>query len=95
MISCCLCCSADLIFILLDRPDEDRDQMISEHIMGCDNVDSSKHLPQDRRAMGARKRSWADSEAEGNVAAEKGEELTLLQRLRALASRQQAAQAPP
>ena len=49
----------DLIFILLDKPDEDNDQMISEHIMGFND---SLFRQQPTGNTGNKKRSWEDME---------------------------------
>jgi DNA helicase MCM8 len=60
----------DLIFILLDKPDEDRDKLISEHILGF-NASSETH--------NSLKRTFEEMESDSHKPDE--EEMTFSQRL--------------
>jgi DNA replicative helicase MCM subunit Mcm2 (Cdc46/Mcm family) len=65
----------DLIFILLDRPDESHDRLISEHIMNSHSAGSHSASSSGKRNRGA----W---EAEGPLTGADTESFTLQQRLR-------------
>jgi DNA helicase MCM8 len=65
--------AADLIFILLDRPDEGRDKLISEHILRVPSSSSSS-------SSVSKKRSANDAFDPSSVAPVEGQ--TLAQRLR-------------
>jgi DNA helicase MCM8 len=70
---------ADLIFILLDRPDESHDRLISEHIMNSHSAASShQHTAS---SSGKRNRGAWEAEAPLTSAADT-ESFTLQQRLR-------------
>ena len=60
----------DLVFIMLDRPDQDRDRQISEHIMRMSTSSSKSHSRQQK------------SDMLGNILDEGDVPLTLTQRLR-------------
>jgi DNA helicase MCM8 len=69
---------SDLIFILLDRPDESHDRLISEHIMNSHSAGSAH--PNAASTSGKRNRgAW---EAEGPLTGADTESFTLQQRLR-------------
>jgi DNA helicase MCM8 len=64
----------DLVFILLDRPDEGRDQMISEHILGFNSTSNSSSSSKRKHD------EFSGSKEEGGGEEEK--EMTFTQRLR-------------
>jgi DNA helicase MCM8 len=70
---------ADLIFILLDRPDESHDRLISEHIMNSHSAGSSH--PYTASSSGKRNRGAWEAEAPHTGAVDSGS-FTLQQRLR-------------
>jgi hypothetical protein len=69
----------DLIFILLDEPDEDRDQLISEHIMGFTEYGRTSGSSSSSSSSSKRPRLERDV---GNGDDQSGDERTLAQRLR-------------
>jgi DNA helicase MCM8 len=70
---------ADLIFILLDRPDESHDRLISEHIMNSHSASSS--YAHSASTSGKRNRGAWEAEAPHTGAVD-SESFTLQQRLR-------------
>jgi DNA helicase MCM8 len=73
----------DLVFILLDKPDEDRDQLISEHILG---MSGNNHGTEENNNFSFLQRSLAnlDDNEDNKIKIKKEEEkeMTFTQRIR-------------
>ena len=72
----------DLIFILLDRPDEQRDQLIGEHILHHSSFSSSFSSQDPTLLPPGSKRQFQASSKEDDEVVQQGDGETLAQQLR-------------